>query len=147
MFPIPPTVSPLTAAEVLTVRIALPRPRAIWQGELWPAPPVITPRPLPHLQILLFLLLFCPVVHAGRARTVGISWSTISPLRAAGLHTCTITLWWQPVREGELLPTPAVHTHTPNNKLYSLGYSTPVILLSVFYPSLLPVLIYLCPYL
>ena len=47
VFAVSPTKSPLAAAEVLTLRVALSGPGAIGQRELGPAPPVLPPQSNP----------------------------------------------------------------------------------------------------
>ena len=121
MLPIPPTIAPLAAAELIAIWVALPWPRTIWQGELWATPPVIAPGTLPVIQ----LLVSCPVVCAGRASTVGITGTTVTPLGAAGILTTTVTLRRSTIRQWEVLATSTVNTNTPNNKLNSLGNLSP----------------------
>ena len=81
MVPVSPTESPLAAAEVLTLRVALSRAGAVGERELRAAPPVLPPEPDPVLDPLLV----GPVVHTGGALAVLGPGAAVPPVGAAGV--------------------------------------------------------------
>ena len=79
MLPVPPAVSPLAAAELLTLRVALSGSGAVRERELRATPPVLPPEPHPVLDPLLVR----PVVHTVGAVAVLRPGATVAPVRAA----------------------------------------------------------------
>ena len=83
MLPVPPAVSPLAAAELLTLRVALSGSGAVRERELRATPPVLPPEPHPVLDPLLVR----PVVHTVGAVAVLRPGATVAPVRAAVVLT------------------------------------------------------------